>query len=603
MLLQRLSEYADTLGLPPSMYQNVPIRYIIRLDQDGQHPHVIDCATAENKRGKLMPVPDCTRTVADKPILLADHAEYTLGIPRKDKRVEDAHKRHTLYIELLKDCAAATLEPTVAAVLRFLSELAPETLELPNDFDASQRITFEVAGVKPIDLPAVRGYWAMKAGVGDSTQPMECLVCGQIRPSVPRLAIQITGIPGGQPTGMALISANAVAFESYGLKESRIAPTCEECGQRFGNALNILLRQPETRLVISPIVYIFWTREPIAFSFSSMLSQANPTEVQQFLTSLWRGKQGYLDATPFYAAALSASNARIVVRDWLETTLGEAQRHLGRYFALQRIVDESGESHWFPLWRLVNATINMEGKEKKPAPQIAQALLHMACHGGPLPIWLLYQVVRRARAEQNVQPVHAALIKMVILSQENTSVSDNTTLASDTHSDIERGTDLAELDLSSSDTAYLCGRLLAVLEAIQRAALGGDVNATIVDRYYSTASSAPASVFARLLRGTQSHLSILRRDERKKGAFIRLDERLQEILVGFEEKQFPATLDLMAQGRFALGYYHQKIADKRAAYAATASKKRTQQQDDLPLESADQDTTKDEAIVGEDTSE
>jgi CRISPR-associated protein Csd1 len=600
MLLQRLSEYADTLGLPPPMYQNVPIRYIIRLDRDGRQPQVIDCASAENKRGKSMPAPDCVRSSADRPILLADHAEYTLGIPRKGKSSEDAGRRHRPYVELIADCAVATRELTVVAVMRFLSELESGTLELPVDFDASERITFEVEGVRPIDLPSVRAYWAGKAAAGDITQPMQCLVCGETRPPVARLPIQIKGIPGGQQTGMALISANASAFESYGLKESRIAPTCEECGQRFGNALNTLLRQSETHLVIPPVAYIFWTREPTQFSFGSMLARTNATEVQQFLTSLWRGKQAYLDTTPFYAAAFSASNARIIVRDWLETTLGEAQRHLGRYFMLQRIIDGSGEPRWFSLWRLANATINTEGKEK-PAPHVAQALLRMAFYGGPLPRWLLYQVVRRTRAEQNVQAAHAALIKMVFLSRD-TSASADTTLVGDTPINIERGTGLAELDLSSNDAAYLCGRLLAVLESIQRTALGGDVNATIVDRYYSTASSAPASVFARLLRGAQPHLSVLRRDETRKGAFFRLDGQLQEILAGFGEKQFPSTLDLMAQGRFALGYYHQKVADKRAAYAA-ASKKNAQQLDVTPSEIDDLDRTRYEAIVGEDRSE
>ncbi len=600
MFLQRLSEYADRTGLPPPMYQNVSIRYIIRLDRDGHHPHIINCATAENKRGKQMAAPDCNRSSADRPILLADHAEYTLGIPRKGKSSEDAYRRQKLYVELIKNCATATHEPAVRAVLRFLSELEHDTLKLGEDFEPSERITFEVDGVRPIDLPAVRAYWAEKAAVGDTTQPMQCLVCGEIRPPVARLPIRIKGIPGGQQTGMALISANASAFESYGLKESRIAPTCEECGQLFGNALNTLLKESETHLVIPPVAYIFWTREPTSFSFGTMLSQANATEVQQFLTALWRGKQAPLDTTPFYAATLSASNARIIVRDWIETTLSEAQHHLGRYFTLQRIVDGSGDSRWFPLWRLVNATINTEGKEK-PTPQVARALLHLAFYGGSLPLWLLYQVVRRTRGEQGVQPVHAALIKMVLLSQPPTSVSSDTTRPGNTSNDMERGADLAELNLSSSDTAYLCGRLLAVLESIQQTALGWGVNATIVDRYYSTASSAPASVFARLLRGAQPHLAVLRRDEKRKGAYIRLDERLQEILAGFEEKQFPPTLDLMAQGRFALGYYHQKTADKRAAYASAANKK-SKQQDNTPTEGDGLDMTSREIRSSEDKS-
>lgn len=123
--------------------------------------------------------------------------------------------------------------------------------------------------------------------------------------------------------------------------------------------------------------------------------------------------------------------------------------------------------------------------------------------------------------------------------------------------------DMAELELTNRDPAYLCGRLLAELEATQRAALG-DVGAGVVDRYFGTASSAPASVFGRLLRGAQPHLMRLRKE--KPGAYRRLDERLQDILSGLNGPNgFPATLTLKQQGLFSLGYYHQKAADIRAA--------------------------------------
>ena len=140
---------------------------------------------------------------------------------------------------------------------------------------------------------------------------------------------------------------------------------------------------------------------------------------------------------------------------------------------------------------------------------------------------------------------------------------------------------MAELDTSCPDPAYLCGRLLSVLEAVQFAALG-DINATIVDRYYGTASSAPASVFGRLLRGAQPHLAKLQRD--KPGAFYRIDLQLQDILSGFEEKQFPHTLDLLSQGRFALGFYHQRASDRRARQAASLNRQTPSNPVEKPLE-------------------
>lgn len=125
--------------------------------------------------------------------------------------------------------------------------------------------------------------------------------------------------------------------------------------------------------------------------------------------------------------------------------------------------------------------------------------------------------------------------------------------------------ELAQLDPQNREPAYLCGRLLAVLEATQRAALG-DVNATIVDRYFGTASSAPAAVFGRLIRGAQPHLSKLRRD--RPGTHAALQQRLEEAQAGLTS--FPPTLTLMQQGLFALGYYHQRAADRAGMVAARA---------------------------------
>ena len=124
-----------------------------------------------------------------------------------------------------------------------------------------------------------------------------------------------------------------------------------------------------------------------------------------------------------------------------------------------------------------------------------------------------------------------------------------------------------ELEPANEDVAYRCGRLLAVIEEVQRTALG-DVNSTVVDRFYGTASTAPISVFSRLIRGAQPHLAKLRRDRR--GAYRALDARLQEVLKPVQS--FPSVLDLEQQGLFALGYYHQRADDRRGAREHAAAR-------------------------------
>ena len=110
------------------------------------------------------------------------------------------------------------------------------------------------------------------------------------------------------------------------------------------------------------------------------------------------------------------------------------------------------------------------------------------------------------------------------------------------------------LDKQSTQPAYLLGRLFAVLEVAQRGALGGQINATIRDRYYGAASATPATIFPVLLRNTQNHLSKLRKE--KPGWAVNLEKDIQEIINGLPEA-FPRSLGIEDQGRFTIGYYHQ----------------------------------------------
>ena len=108
------------------------------------------------------------------------------------------------------------------------------------------------------------------------------------------------------------------------------------------------------------------------------------------------------------------------------------------------------------------------------------------------------------------------------------------------------------LDPSNTNPAYLLGRLFATLEKIQEEASPG-LNATIRDRYYSAASSTPVAVFATWLRLKNHHLGKL-----TKGRAVQMERLIADIMGGLND--FPRILALPDQGRFALGYYHQRQA-------------------------------------------
>ena len=361
-----------------------------------------------------------------------------------------------------------------------------------------------------------------------------------------RLQGKIKGIPGGQTAGTSIISANAEAFESYGLTASLVAPTCAACGERFTKALNDLLSGEASHRVLGSAAYVAWTREHVGFNFFTYTDDPKPEQVQALLDAVYRGgRVPHVDDTRFYAATLSASGGRAVVRDWIDTTVWNVKEGLARWFQRQRIVDGTGQiAPPLGLYALAAATV-MKGTT--PPATTPRALLRAAITGAPLPPGILHQAVQRCRVEQAVTRPRAALIKLALLSSDPTAKED----------------DMVRLDPEHPSTAYHCGRLLAVLEAAQRAAIPG-INATIVDRFYGTASTAPVSVFPRLLKGAQPHLAKLERDRR--GAYVALQQRLEEILARVD--RFPRTLTLEDQGLFALGYYHQRAHHRAQARAA-----------------------------------
>jgi CRISPR-associated protein Csd1 len=256
------------------------------------------------------------------------------------------------------------------------------------------------------------------------------------------------------------------------------------------------------------------------------------------------------------------------VRDWIDTTVGAAKEQLDRWFTGQRIVGPDGEpARPFGIRALAAATVR-ELKDV-PTPTI-RALFRTALVGTPLPTSMLYQVVRRCRAAQSVTRQQAALIKLVLWSQQVFTQEDM----------------MVELDLDNPSTAYHCGRLLAVLADVQRNAIG---KAAIVDRFYGTASSAPASVFPRLLRGARPHLHKLDRD--RPGVAFALERRLEEVSSGITA--FPTTLTLQEQGLFALGFYHQRAHDRKAAHDRKQAKAAETAQPPMPLDDHPADETAD----------
>lgn len=550
MILKRLAEFAHRIqDLPPSMYKPQRVNWQIELDTDGNYLDITPLSDGTKKNlGLEIISPSRKRPgITPPPLLLCDKASYVLGLEADSPGDSWQFKE---FYKLVEDCAKATQEPAVQAVCNFLNshQLSPTKFKeeiMPEDW-----VCFRVNGIRPTDLQSVKLFWAEINSDHDAQG--QCLVCGRIGPvdRVSPIAISGLGRIGGNPSGMAVVSANKDAFLSFGAKQSLIAPTCRACGEAYANAINYMLSKERYRIFIGPAAFLFWTQEESAFNPAALLTQPQEEDVHQLLDSYRTGlpaNTGRADA--FYAVSMSASNARVAIRDWLETTIPRAEVNLARWFNLQRIVDWDGTiGRPLSVYALASS-LYLKPNEQMVA-NVPRALVRCAIYGGPMPTWLLAQAIGRNCAERNVPRNRIALIKAVLASQQNSFKEGN----------------MEKLDLKCNSPGYLCGRLLAELEGAQKAAV--NPNSTLVDRYYGAASSAPATVFGNLLKNLQAHMSKLRRD--KPGVFIGIDTRLQEIMSSIDE--FPKVLTLKEQALFALGYYHQKAANRAAAIARANGK-------------------------------
>lgn len=159
--------------------------------------------------------------------------------------------------------------------------------------------------------------------------------------------------------------------------------------------------------------------------------------------------------------------------------------------------------------------------------------------GLPYPELLFQAVMRRIKAEREVSFARAAMIKAYLNRKARflNKLEEEITVS---------------LDDENKNLGYRLGRLFAVLEKIQEEA-NPRINAGIREKYYSSASCTPASVMPVLMRLKNHHLAKLTR-----GKGIYFERLLGEILC--EIHSFPPQLNLTDQGRFAIGYYHQRQA-------------------------------------------
>lgn len=568
MILQALVSYYETLAargeLPQPGWAPVKVSYVLNLDDQGDITTVV-CIKEEVTRGKKkalvpqtiqLPAP-VKRTVGVTANFLCDNSSYILGADKKGKpkrSLECFQACKTLHETLL----VSVEEPAARALLSFFDHWQPEKLtEHPafahqdmEDLLASANLIFRYRGRYLHEIPAIRQAWQDYYNNSQDSQQFPCLVTGKLAP-VAQLHPSIKGIYGAQSSGASLVSFNAPAFCSYDREQGLNAPTSQYAAFAYGAALNYLIATQNTR--VGDVTLLFWAEsgeeayadalKRFGFGGGDEDDQYKEEDLKGLMESLAEGADVEWDGTridpnmTFYILGISPNAARLSVRFFLRNSFGQFIRSVKAHYDRLEIVRPSFDPFDnIPVWRMLKETVNPNSREKKPAADMAGDTLRTILTNTPYPATLLNGVTLRIRADREMNRTRAAILKAYYLKNSNPFVPEEVLTVS--------------LNQDSKHEAYVLGRLFSVLEAIQSDANPG-INATIRDKYFSSASATPGVVFPTLVNLAQKHLRKL--DEGKK---IFYDKQLTELMSKLGET-YPNRMNLPQQGAFQLGYYHQ----------------------------------------------
>ena len=562
MILQALHDYYERKNADPESGLAQPgfewkeIPFVIEIDTQGSPVQIEDTREGEGKRKRARPflVPQgVKKTSGVAANLLWDNAAYVLGVATKGKpkRVEEQRQAFIAKIESLP--TPARTDAGVQAVLYFLRRANTESLsqwtEWQEIVETVPNLTFRLQG--DMDLVCQRPATVEAIRLEQNTMSADglCLVTGESG-EIERLHTAIKGVWGAQTSGANIVSFNLDAFNSYGKTQGANAPVSKNAAFSYTTALNHLLRKDSPqRLQVGDASVVFWADRPTEWETGVVDIFGEPTKddpdrnilaVKSLYTAI---KNGVFETeegqAKFFALGLAPNAARIAIRFWQHGTVADMAGRIKQHFDDLEIERSPRDPPYLSLFRLL-VSVATQGKADNIPPNLGGELMRSILAALPYPQTLLAAAVRRIRAEHEVMYARAALIKACI---------NRATRYANPNSKEELR---MSLDEANKNAGYRLGRLFAVLEKIQEEAYRLGINATIRDRFYGAASSTPVTVFPTLLKLTNHHLSKLENP----GRAVNLEKRIREIMDGLDD--FPAQLPIADQGRFAIGYYHQR---------------------------------------------
>lgn len=615
MILQALTRYYDILlkdpesEIAPPGYSSTGVSFALNLSGSGELLDVFPLFRLEQRGKQMAEVPrrmivpeQVKRSSGINPNYLCENNTYMLGLSDKEagdplyalKRFEAFREENTKFL-LQVDCAPAR------AVIGFLQSydpakgrLHPKLSPVLETILKGGNLVFMHKGGFVHEDPNIRRAWELNKA-GRDAYPVQCLVSGEVLPYA-RLHPSIKGIRDANPTGTTLVGFNAPAFESYHHEQGMNSPVSEKAAFAYTTALNYLLsaNNENKKFVIGDTTVVYWAESEEKRYAKAFLGLCLPEvkkermegeatdrdkeperklkkvadKVRRFQAmDISRLLEGLRGNPRFYVLGLAPNAGRTSVRFFNSEPFDSiVEKIMKHYRDLEMIKEFEDQPSFLTIRYILDETISKNATNPQASPLLAGSVFRAILEDTPYPAALYNAIINRIRSDQDdagksikkIGYARAAIVKAYLIRkyhhQFNHPIQEVLVMS---------------LNEKSTHPAYVLGRLFAVLEKAQKEAIG-DMNASIKDRYFTSACASPASVFPVLLRLTQHHIS-------KAEYGYALDNRIEKILnlLDIEKNPIPSQLSLDDQGVFILGYYHQRTdfykhsADKEPAETTT----------------------------------
>lgn len=563
MILKALYDYYNRCGnLPAPGMEEKEIGFVIVISKEGKFLRFEDCRTDKTIGRVYLVKKHVSRSSAAVANYLYDNSAYVLGYSDKD----DSEKNQ-LYFNTFVEKVQSILDrmpdnSDIRTLMNFYAQgreaIHSEVEQDPLWEDIKKNLSkkysvfsFRIEGDLRI-LAEKKELMQTNEGTKNDNSRGLCMVTGVQGELVDTTTA--TMIQGSQATAKLVAFQVNSGYDSYGKEKCGNAPISHEAEFAYTTALNTMLRRDSrNKFTVGNRTFVFWASsndkaaEQAEESLFDLLGYSeekkdNPNakieQVRKVFTAIYSGSLSTSLEDRFYILGLAPNSARIAVVYWSETPLRDFAGKILRHFDDMEIIDTRKDRKPYMGIKDILSAVTLGGKQSEATPNLPESIIKSIFLGTPYPYTLLSACIRRIRAESgdgNAARITRIAIIKAFLNRQNVN---------DKRMEIM-------LDKRNTNQGYLCGRLFAVLDRIQEDANG---ISSIRERYMNAASSTPSSVFATILNLSSHHLENLPNEGKK----VFYEKLKQEIIDKISSDGFPAHLDLQDQGRFFVGYYHQR---------------------------------------------